>query len=141
MEQAEACLTKDSNTDEALTGIKAFHKDLKLLGQLFTLGTVLLEFTSHTRHDISGHSRDSDGSEDIANRGDELSFDHVDRHVINEAFQSNPYSQKGVSKGDSGSRGRREIEIESRPCNTPPYNPKLRNRRSDSCLVLCVVPK
>jgi len=28
--------------------------------------------------------------------------------------------------------------MESRPCNKPPYNPKLQDKRSDSCLVLCV---
>ena len=95
MEQAGAYLTKESNIDEALTGITAFCEDLKLLGQLFMLGTVLLEFTSHARHEVSGRSRDSYGSEDIANRGDELSFDYVDRK---EAFQSNLYSQKRVSK-------------------------------------------
>lgn len=30
--------------------------------------------------------------------------------------------------------------MEVRPCNKPPYNPKLRNRRNDSCLVPCIAP-
>ena len=52
MEQAGACLTKESNADEALTGIRAFSEDVKLLDQLSTLGTVLLGFTSHARHEL-----------------------------------------------------------------------------------------
>jgi hypothetical protein len=89
MEQAGACLTKESNADEALTGIRASSEDVKLLGQLFTLGTVLLGFTSHARHELGGHSRDSYGSEDTAERGDELRFDYFDGDVVDEAFQSN----------------------------------------------------
>ena len=52
MEQAGAYLTKESNADKALTGIRAFVEDVKLLGQLFTLGTVLLGFTSYARHKL-----------------------------------------------------------------------------------------
>jgi hypothetical protein len=89
MEQAGVCLTKESNTDEALTDIRAFSEDVKLLGQLFTLGTVLLRFTSHTRHELSGHSRDSYRSEDTAEQRDELRFDYFDSDVVDEAFQSN----------------------------------------------------
>jgi hypothetical protein len=89
MEQAGACLTKESNADEALTGIRASSEDVKLLGQLFTLGTVLLGFTSHARHELGGHSRDSYGSKDTAERGDKLRFDYFDGDVVDEAFQSN----------------------------------------------------
>jgi hypothetical protein len=89
MEQAGACLTKESNADEALTGIRAFNEDVKLLSQLFALGTVLLGFTSHARHEVGGHSRDSYGSEDTAEWGDELRFDYFDSDVVDEAFQSN----------------------------------------------------
>jgi hypothetical protein len=89
MEQAGARLTKEPNADEALTGIRAFRQDVKLLGQLFTLGTVLLGFTSHARHEVGGHSRDSYGSEDTAEGGDELCFDYFDGDVVDEAFQSN----------------------------------------------------
>lgn len=35
-------LTKESNADEALAGIRTFHEDVQLLSQLFALGTVLL---------------------------------------------------------------------------------------------------
>jgi len=89
MEQAGARLTKEPNANEALTGIRAFRQDVKLLGQLFTLGTILLEFTSHARHEIDGHSRDSYESEDTAKWGDELRLDYFDGDIINEAFQSN----------------------------------------------------
>jgi hypothetical protein len=89
MKQAGARLTKEPNADEALTGIRAFRQDVKLLGQLFTLGTVLLGFTSHARHEVGGHSRDSYGSEDTAEWGDELRLDYFDGDIINEAFQSN----------------------------------------------------
>ena len=60
-----------------------------MLGQLFTLGTVLLGFTSHARHEVGGHSRDSCGSENTAEGGDELRLDYFDGDLINEAFQSN----------------------------------------------------
>ena len=89
MEQAGIYLTKESNANKALTGIRAFREDVKLLGQLFTLGTVLLGFTGHARHEVGGHSRDSYWSEDTAERGDELSFNYFDGDVVDEAFQSN----------------------------------------------------
>lgn len=52
------------------------------------LGTVLLGLTSHARHEVGGHSRNSYGSEDIVERGDELCFDYFDGYVVDEAFQS-----------------------------------------------------
>jgi hypothetical protein len=33
---------------------------------LFTLGTVLLGFTSHARHEVGGHSRDSSPSGEMS---------------------------------------------------------------------------
>jgi hypothetical protein len=89
MEQAGACLTKESNADEALTGIRAFSKDVKLLSQLFALGTVLLQFTSHACHKVGRHSKDSHRSEDTAKQGDELRLDYFNSNVVNKAFQSN----------------------------------------------------
>ena len=83
------CLIKESNADEAFTGIRAFREDLKLLGQLFTLDSVLLGFTSHARYEFGGNSRDSYRSEDVAKGEDELRFDYLDGHVVDEAFQSN----------------------------------------------------
>lgn len=50
MERAGACITGESNADEVLTRIGAFSKDVKLLGQLFTLGEDLLRFSSQARH-------------------------------------------------------------------------------------------
>ena len=84
-----ACLTKDSDADEALTGLRAFCEDVKLLGQLITLGTILLGFTSHACYEVGGHCRDSYGCEDTAERRDELCFDYFVGDVIDEAFQSN----------------------------------------------------
>ena len=84
-----ACLTKDSDADEALTGLRAFCEDVKLLGQLFTLGTILLGFTSHACHEVGGNCRDSYWCEDTAERRDELCFDCFVGDVIDEAFQSN----------------------------------------------------
>ena len=72
-----------------LTGIGALHEDVKLLGYLFTLGTVLFGFASYARHEVGGHSRDSYGSEDITERGDKLRFDYFNGDVIDEAFQGN----------------------------------------------------
>lgn len=89
MEQARACLTKESNANKALTGIRAFSKDVKLLSQLFALSTVLLRFTSHACHKVSGHSRDSYRSKDTAKQGDKLRFDYFNSNVVNKAFQSN----------------------------------------------------
>ena len=86
MEQAGTCPTKESDADEALTGVRASCEDLELLGQLFTLGTVLFGFTSHARYEVCGHSRYSYGSKDTANPGDELRFDHLDGHVVDETF-------------------------------------------------------
>ena len=83
------CLTKESNADKVLTSISAFREDLKLLSQLFTLGTALFGFASYTRYEVGRHNRDSYGSEDAADRGDEFQFDHLDGHVVDEAFQSN----------------------------------------------------
>ena len=92
----------DRDIDEALIRIRVFCENLELLNQLFTLGTILLELISHTRHEVKRYRRDSYEIEDIADRTDELSFDYVDYHIINEAFQSNLYLRKGLSKGDSG---------------------------------------
>ncbi len=89
MKQARARLTKEPNVDKALIGIKAFRQDVKLLDQLFTLGTILLEFISYARHEIDEHSRDSYESEDIVKWGDKLRLDYFDNDIINEAFQSN----------------------------------------------------
>jgi hypothetical protein len=63
-----ACLTKESNADEALTGIRAFHKDVELFSQLFALATVLLGFASDACHEVGGHGGDSYGREDISER-------------------------------------------------------------------------
>lgn len=86
MEQAGACLTKESDADEAPTGIRALSKDVKLLGQLFTVATGLLGFSSQACHEVGGHSRDSDRSEDVAERGDELRLDYFDGDVVDETF-------------------------------------------------------
>jgi hypothetical protein len=88
-EQAGTYLTKESNANKALAGLRAFCEDVKLLCQLFTLGTVLLRFTSLARHELGGHSRDSYGSEDTAERGDELRFNYFNSDVVDKAFQSN----------------------------------------------------
>jgi len=89
VEQARACITQESNADEALTGIGAFGEDVKLLGQLFTLGTVLVGFTRYARHELSGHSRDIYKGEYAAEQGDKLRFDYFNGHIVDEAFQSN----------------------------------------------------
>ena len=103
MKRAEIFLIKKFNIDEALVRIRVFCEKLELFDQLFTLGTIFLELISHARHEVKGYRRDSYEIEDIADRTDELSFDYVDCHVINEPFQSNLYLRKGLSKGDSGS--------------------------------------
>ena len=82
------CLTKESNADEAFTGIRAFREDLKLLSKLFTLGSVLLGFTSHARYEVGGHSRDSCGCEDTAEGGDELRFENTARQSRNNVLAS-----------------------------------------------------
>ena len=80
------CLTKESNADEVLTGIRAFCEDVKLLGQLFTLSTVLLRFFSHACYEVSRHSRDSYRFKDIAQQGDELHFNYFAGDVIDKVF-------------------------------------------------------
>jgi hypothetical protein len=94
------------------TSVRAFSEDVKLLGQLFTLGTDLLGFSSQARHEVSGHNRGSYRSEDTAEQGDELRFDYFDGDVVDETFQSNLYSHDGVSKGDNGSRGGIEWRVD-----------------------------
>ena len=91
-----AYLTKESEADEALAGIGAFRKDVKLFDQLFTLSTVLFRFASDGRHEVGGHGGDSYGGEDIAERRHELGFDNLNSDVINETFQSNLYMHMRV---------------------------------------------
>ena len=60
-----------------------------MFGQLFALGAVLLRLTSDAGHEVRGHGSDSDGREDIMERGYELGFDNFNSNVIDETFQSN----------------------------------------------------
>jgi hypothetical protein len=71
-----------------------------LLVKLFALGAVLLRLTSDASHEVRGHGSDSDGREDIMERGDELGFDNFDSNVIDETFQGNLSStQESISQG------------------------------------------
>ena len=100
-------LTKDSDADEALTGLNTLHKDFQLFLQLFTLGAVFLGLTSDASHKVRGHGNDSGGREHIMERGDELVFDNLDSNVIDETFQGNLLgTQESVSQGYAKGRGR-----------------------------------
>ena len=83
------CLTKEPKTNEAFTGIRTFHKDVELFGQLLALSTVLLGFARDARHEVVRHSCDSYRREDLAKRGDELGLDGLDSDVVDETFQGN----------------------------------------------------
>jgi hypothetical protein len=81
------CLTKDS--DEALASFRSFRENVQLLGQLFTLSTILLRFTSDLGHEVGGHRTDRHRRKDIVKGGYQLDLDYFDCDVVNETFQSN----------------------------------------------------
>ena len=94
-------------------------------------------FASDTCDEVNRHGGDSQGGEDIAERGDEFGFDDFNSDVIHKTFQGNlDKDTKGVSKDDNS--GGIKLGKDGQPCSKPPCNPKLRNKQSGSCPVLCV---
>ena len=134
-----AFLTKCCDIDELLAGLKAFHENVQLFGQLLPLDAVLFRFTSDAGHDLGGHRSDGNRRKNVVERGNELGFNDFDSDVVDETSQSNLFnymsrSVRGSVEVKEGGNGGQNKQ----PCNNPAYNPKLRNTQSGSGQVLCV---